>query len=155
MGLTLRRAYRYALFDMFSSTKRPDSNDMAHHNSSNVNSSATLIAHGVRVEGNFVSQGDVVIEGDVDGKVNASGVLTVGTDAKLKAEILANSAIIAGQVDGTISVKQRLELKSTAKITGDISCETILVEAGASLNGKVSVGSSKSEGKSATKIAAE
>jgi cytoskeletal protein CcmA (bactofilin family) len=67
---------------MFSSTKRSDVNDMGHQNSQG---SATIIAHGVRVEGNFVSQGDVTVEGDVEGKVSASGVLTVGSDAKLKA----------------------------------------------------------------------
>ena len=111
---------------------------------------STIIARGVRVEGNFASQGDVVIEGEVSGQVSTSAVLSVGTEAKLKAEVAAEEAVIAGQVDGTITVKKRLELKSTAKITGDITCDTIVVEAGATVQGKMMVGASKAETKSAT-----
>lgn len=114
---------------------------------------STIIAHGVRVEGNFSSKGDVIIEGEVSGQVSTSSVLSIGAEAKLKAEVTAEEAVIAGHVDGTVSVKKRLELKSTAKITGDINCETIVVEAGASLHGKVSVGVQKTEKSAPVKIA--
>ncbi len=101
---------------------------------------ATVIARGVRVEGDFTAQGDVTIEGDVNGKVVAQGTLNIGTEAKLKAEVAADDAIIAGTVEGTVTVKKRLELKSTARILGDISCETAMVEAGAVLQGTVAIG---------------
>lgn len=130
---------------MFSSPKRPESAEVAFSSNQSRGGGSTIIAHGVRVEGNFSSQGDVVIEGEVNGQVTTTSVLSVGTDAKLKAEVTAEEAVIAGLVDGTVTVKKRLELKSTAKILGDISCETIMVEAGATLHGKVSVGAQKSE----------
>lgn len=121
---------------------------------------STVIARGVRVEGDFKSQGDVVIEGEVNGQIETSAVLTVGPDAKLKAEVVAEEATIAGQIDGSVTVKKRLELRSTAKIAGDITCETIMVEAGAALNGRVSVGAKRAESKpepkpASSKIAAE
>lgn len=103
-------------------------------------SAATLIARGVRVEGEFVSQGDVVIEGEVSGTLSCSGTLTVGVEAKIKADVKANDVVIAGIVDGNITAARKLELKSGGKITGDVTCEVIMVEAGASLNGKVSSG---------------
>jgi cytoskeletal protein CcmA (bactofilin family) len=139
---------------MFTSSKRSESETNGPQSVSQANSGSTLVAKGVRVEGSFVSQGDVVIEGEVDGKVITSGVLFVGNEAKLKAEVSADEAVIAGQIDGTIVIKKRLELKATAKILGDISCETILVEAGASMNGKITVGSQKAETKASVKIAA-
>ena len=124
---------------MFTPTKRPDQTDIPAP-SMRGSAGSTIIARGVRVEGDFSSQGDVIIEGEVSGHVTTTAVLTVGAEAKLKAEVSADEASIAGQIDGTITVKKRLEVKATAKITGDITCETIVVEAGAALNGKVSVG---------------
>ncbi len=103
-------------------------------------SDATVIARGVRVEGDFVSQGEVVIEGEVNGHVSTTGTLTIGSEAKLKADVQATEAIVAGTIQGNVTVKARLELKATANITGDVVCETAVIEAGACLNGKVSIG---------------
>lgn len=122
---------------MFSS-KRSDSYGTASYEGSS--STATVIARGVRVEGEFASQGDVLIEGEVHGHVSTSGMLTVGPEARLKADVTAQEAVVAGTVEGNLSVKNRLELKSTAKVMGDVACETAVVEAGAVLNGKTSIG---------------
>jgi len=130
--------------NMFPSLKRSEVSEagaaLTSRNSTS-GAASTLIARGVKVEGDFVSQGNVVIEGDVNGHVTAAAMLSIGAEAKLKAEISADEAIIAGQVEGTVTIKKRLELKATAKVTGDIVCETIVVEAGAVMNGKVVVGS--------------
>ena len=101
---------------------------------------STVIARGVRLDGDFVSQGDVLIDGEVQGTVKTGGLLTVGPEASLKAEVDAVEAVIAGRVEGNIKIAKRLQLKSTSKLTGDITCETLSIEAGASVNGKVSCG---------------
>lgn len=127
---------------MFSSNRRPDRPEYEPVSAPSTNG-ATVIARGVKVEGDFVSQGDVIIEGEVNGHVSTSGLLTVGTEAKLKAEVAADDAVIAGLVEGTVTVKKRLELKSTAKVVGDVICETASVEAGAVLHGKCTIGQGK------------
>lgn len=101
----------------------------------------TVIANGVRVEGDFSSQGDVVIEGEVHGNVTISGTLTIGSQARLKADVSAEQATIAGTVDGNLIVGSHVDVKATAKINGDLTCETIAVESGATLNGKMLIGS--------------
>ncbi len=40
-------------------------------------SGETIIAQGVRLEGDFVSQGDVIIEGEINGNLSTSGDLRV------------------------------------------------------------------------------
>lgn len=102
---------------------------------------STVIAHGVRVEGDFSSEGDVVIEGEVHGNVKVAGMLTVGPQARLKADVSSEQAMIAGIVDGNLNVGGHLDLKATAKLSGDLVCETVTIESGATLNGKVVVGS--------------
>ena len=102
--------------------------------------SATLIARGVRVEGEFNSQGDVVIEGEVSGNLSCSGALTVGVEAKIKADVKANDVIVGGIIEGNIIAARKLELKSGSRVTGDVTCEVIVIETGSSLNGKVTSG---------------
>jgi len=128
---------------MFSSSKRPEMPENKNFMQNGVNSGMTVIAKGVKVEGDFDSQGDVMIEGQVNGHVSTNGLLTVGGEAKLKADVSAANAVIAGDLEGTVNVTGRLELKATAKIQGDVTCETAIVEAGAALNGKFMVGQVK------------
>lgn len=122
---------------MFSS-KQPDKRDQSETYAGNTN--VTVIARGVRLQGDFTSQGDVLIDGTVEGRVTTTAQLTVGPEAKLKADLSANDAVIAGVIEGALIVKRRLELKTSASVIGDITCETAAIEAGAVLNGKVMIG---------------
>lgn len=102
--------------------------------------SPTIIARGVRVEGDFSSQGDVVIEGDVQGQLSASGSLMIGSESHIQADIRAGEAVIAGHIEGNLHIEKRLVLKATAHITGDVSAQTVSIEEGATVSGKFSIG---------------
>jgi len=115
------------------------------HSPSSKNPPATVIAGGVRLEGEFKSQGDVQIEGEVVGTLETNATLSVGTDAKVKAGVKAENAVVAGQIIGNVTVARRLELKSTAKIVGEITCATIVVEAGAAIEGNLKCGAGKEQ----------
>lgn len=106
----------------------------------NSTSAQTVIARGVRVEGDFKSQGNVTIEGELVGSLTCGGHLTIGTEASIQASVTAEEATISGHVQGNIRVTKRLELKSTARIKGDITTEAVAVESGASLEGMFAVG---------------
>ena len=106
---------------------------------SNQNAGETIIAQGVRVEGDFHSQGDVVIEGEVAGSVETKSALTVGETAKIHADVKAKSAVVAGEVVGNIFADEMLELLSTSHVKGDIVTARISVAAGARVNGRVSM----------------
>ena len=119
-------------------------------------STATVIARGVRLQGDFTSQGDVLIDGTVEGHVTTTAQLTVGPEAKLKADVTANDAVVSGSIEGTLTVKRRLELKASASVIGDVTCEMAAIEAGAVVNGNVSIGAkSAPKAAAATKAAVE
>jgi cytoskeletal protein CcmA (bactofilin family) len=103
----------------------------------------TIIAQGVRVEGDFRSQGDVVIDGEVSGSVETQSSLRVGETAKIHADVKAANAVIAGEVQGNIFVQDTLELLSTSDVKGDIVTTVISVAAGAQLNGRISMDQGK------------
>ena len=103
------------------------------------NGEETVIAHGVRVEGEFVSEGNVVIEGDVQGVIRASGDLRVGEAAHIAADVTAGNAVVAGEIRGNIQVSGRLELLASSKIIGDVAAEVLSVAPGAQVNGRVTM----------------
>ena len=99
----------------------------------------TIIAHGVRVEGDFASQGNVVIEGDVQGTITTAGDLRVGEEAKITADVIAANAVVAGEIRGNVQISGKLELLATSKVIGDIVTDVLTIAAGAQMNGKVTM----------------
>jgi cytoskeletal protein CcmA (bactofilin family) len=99
----------------------------------------TIVGPSVNVEGDFASDGNIIVKGTVTGSVNTTRNLLVETGAKIVANVKAGSATIAGEVRGNMKIKEYVELASTARIVGDIEAKTIVMEAGALLLGKVSM----------------
>lgn len=99
----------------------------------------TIIARGVKVEGDFVSDGNVTIEGEVIGSVKAAGHLEVGTEARIKADVSAGSAVVAGEISGNLIVSGKLELLDSSCLNGDITVAILSVAPGAKINGSISM----------------
>ena len=97
----------------------------------------TVIAAGVKVEGDFTSEGNILIEGEVKGNIRTTLDLQVGERAKITADISAGTARIAGEIRGNVTVRDRLELTQSSRVFGDIHAKVVIVEAGAVLNGHV------------------
>lgn len=103
----------------------------------------TIIGPSVQVEGNFVANGDIVIEGSVSGSIKTAQNLRIGENARIFASVAAANAVIAGEVQGNVKIQESLELTQNAKIFGDIRAKVISVAAGASIHGKCLVGVDK------------
>ncbi len=97
----------------------------------------TVVGPSVNVEGDFSSEGNIIVKGTVTGSVHTSKILSVEAGAKIIANVRAGSALIAGEVRGNMKVKESLELASTARILGDIEVKVLSVEPGAVIFGKI------------------
>ncbi len=100
----------------------------------------TVIAPSVRVEGDFVSEGNVRIEGMVTGSIATERDLIVGENAKIKADVQARNATLAGELHGNLRVFDRLELSATAHVYGDIQAKVLSVAPGAIMRGQLVIG---------------
>ncbi|MDO8499763.1 MAG: polymer-forming cytoskeletal protein [bacterium] len=110
----------------------------------------TVVGPSVNVEGDFASEGNIIVKGTVSGSVHTSRHLLVEPGAKIMANVRAGSAHIAGDVKGNIKIKESLELSATARVIGDIEAKILAVEPGALIYGKISMpGLESSEGRSA------
>ena len=103
----------------------------------------TIIGPSVKVEGDFTSQGNIIIEGEVKGNIKTKENLKVGQNSKIEANINVNNALISGEIRGNVKVKDKLQLTSTAKIFGDVEAKVLSVSEGAVLNGKCIMGGSE------------
>ena len=105
----------------------------------------TVVGPSVNVEGDFASEGNILVKGTVSGSVKTSRLLTVEPGAKILANVRAAEAMIAGSIKGNVRVGDRLELTETAQIYGDITCKVLVVAAGAMIHGKVTMKGAKVE----------
>lgn len=76
------------------------------------------------------------INGKFEGSLTTKGVLIIGANADIKANICGEDVTIAGMVKGNIMATESLTLSSTAKVLGDIEAPLITIEKGAAFNGK-------------------
>jgi cytoskeletal protein CcmA (bactofilin family) len=93
----------------------------------------TIIGADFRVKGDISCEGDIQLEGRVDGNIK-SVRLTVGETGVVQGDVNAEGVRVQGKIVGTIKAKI-VELAGTAHVTGDILHESLAVENGAFLNG--------------------
>ncbi len=89
----------------------------------------------VTVTGNIGGQGNLHIDGRVDGDVKCASLI-IGNAGQVNGNIAADDAKIAGAVTGTVSAKV-LTIEASARIMGDLSYDSVSVETGAQVEGRV------------------
>jgi len=101
----------------------------------------TIIGSSIKIEGNFIGQGNIIVEGEVKGNLKTSQNVEAGEGSKVIADIEATNALISGEVHGSLKISERLELTNTAKIIGDIEASVLVVASGASIDGHCQISS--------------
>src|SRR5476651_1417473 len=93
----------------------------------------SIISADLIVTGTLVSNGDIQIDGVVEGDVRSVG-LVIGEKAEIHGEILAEDITVRGRVIGRIRAR-KVQLAATSHVEGDILHEAFAVEAGAFFEG--------------------
>ncbi|MFA6514109.1 MAG: polymer-forming cytoskeletal protein [Patescibacteria group bacterium] len=97
----------------------------------------TIIGASIKVKGNFHGQGNIVIEGTLEGSLKTDANIFIGEKARVTANIEAKDLIVNGEIKGSIKVKSYLSLGGTAKINGDVQYGELSIERGAIINGQL------------------
>lgn len=96
----------------------------------------SVINAGLTVKGDLESDGEINIEGKVEGDTRAKTVV-VGKGATVKGSLFGESITVAGTVDGKVEAT-KVTIQNTARVTGDIVHKTVQIDAGAYVDGRVS-----------------
>lgn len=96
----------------------------------------TILGRGCVVNGDFMAEESVRIDGDVIGNVKVTGALVVGSGGRIHGNVEAREATIGGEVVGNVQAPEKVELTATAKIIGDITTNVIVIDEHAVFHGK-------------------
>ena len=104
----------------------------------------TVIGKGVYLEAARLSGNESVrIDGIYKGIIDIDGSLVLGDSGSITGDIRANYFLVAGEVAGNINCGSQLHFASTAKIFGDVQTASLIVDEGAQVSGKYTVGEEK------------
>ncbi len=95
------------------------------------------IAEGTRISGQVSGSTELVIEGEIEGKIDVDSRVVIGGSGTVRGEIKARSVLAAGKVFGNVRGHERVEVGASGSLEGDISAPRVTIAEGAFFKGKV------------------
>jgi len=96
------------------------------------------IGIGTLLEGQLEGQGNFLVEGEVAGDGNVDGVLVLAAGAYWVGDVTADYVSVAGKIDGNVTARSKLDLTPTAVVTGNLTSPVIAIAEGAVYEGTIS-----------------
>ncbi|MAR79592.1 MAG: hypothetical protein CMM18_05130 [Rhodospirillaceae bacterium] len=93
----------------------------------------SIVSVNLNVKGDLKSEGEIQIDGTVDGNVTALSI-TIGENGSVNGEIISGKILIRGKVKGEIH-SQEVQLSKSAHVIGDIHHDSLGIESGAYVEG--------------------
>jgi cytoskeletal protein CcmA (bactofilin family) len=96
------------------------------------------IGKSVIIKGELSGSEDLTIEGQVDGKIELrENVLTIGPNARIKAQVFAKSVIVLGKVNGNVTATEKMDIREHGSVEGDIVAPRVAIADGAYFRGSI------------------
>jgi len=94
----------------------------------------SVIGKDMRIIGDVISDGEVRIEGRLEGDINCKNV-TVAEDAEIRGNVDAEELTLRGALVGSVRARV-VRLMASSLMMGDVAHEVLKVEAGAKVEGR-------------------
>jgi cytoskeletal protein CcmA (bactofilin family) len=96
------------------------------------------IGTSVVIKGELSGSEDLTIEGQVDGKIELrQNILTIGPNAKIKAQVFAKAVIIQGEVHGNVTATEKVDIRDGGSVDGDLAAPRVAIADGAHFRGSI------------------
>jgi len=96
------------------------------------------IGKSVIIKGELSGSEDLTIEGQVDGKIELrQNILTIGPNAKIKAQVFAKAVVIQGEVHGNVTATEKVDIRDAGSVDGDLSAPRVAIADGAHFRGSI------------------
>lgn len=96
-----------------------------------------VVGQGTRIRGRISGEGDLRIEGSIEGGVALQGGLFVTESGAIEADVQASSLVLEGTIDGDVSVSEGIAIRASGRVSGVIRAAGVLVEEGAAVSGRI------------------
>lgn len=97
-------------------------------------SNQNIVAKGTKIMGDLTSEGDIRIDGIVEGNIKTPGKVVVGKSGLIKGTLNGTDAHFEGKFSGKLNLSGTLNLKSSAHVEGEVVLGKLSVEPGATFN---------------------
>lgn len=97
-----------------------------------------VIGPGITMSGEIEACDHLIVEGTVEAALKGASVLDVAETGVFYGTVEIDEATIAGRFEGDLIVNGRLTVRATGSVTGTLVYKEFAVEAGATIDGKVS-----------------
>jgi cytoskeletal protein CcmA (bactofilin family) len=96
------------------------------------------IGAGARVRGRIHGDGDLLVEGQVEGNVALRGDLTIAEGATVSSdEVEAHAVTVAGSLEAELSATGAVHLTATARVRGNLRGSAVVIDDGARFAGRL------------------
>jgi cytoskeletal protein CcmA (bactofilin family) len=96
------------------------------------------IGSGTRIRGRIQGDGDLLVEGQVEGSVTIRGALTIAEGASVTSEALeAQTVTVAGTLEGDVTASGPVRLSAGARVRGNLTGSAVSIEDGARFSGRL------------------
>ena len=101
---------------------------------------SATIGKSVVIKGQIFSREDLVIDGEVEGSVEAiEHRVVVGPNGKVNAGVKAREIMVQGSIKGDVEAGDKIDIRREAKLVGNIRTQRIVIEDGAYFKGSVDI----------------
>jgi cytoskeletal protein CcmA (bactofilin family) len=97
----------------------------------------TTIGPGITLKGELRGSGTLVMLGHFEGDITLDGVVHVGPEARVEANVSAQAIVIAGVVRGNLSADTRVEILPTGSLTGTVKSGSFSAADGATVKSEL------------------
>lgn len=97
----------------------------------------------LRFKGELSADEDLVIHGQVDGSIGQTPRITIGPQARIRANVHAQRIVVEGTVDGDLQAETSVVVRESATVNGNIDAPSVSLLEGAKFNGSVKMGAAR------------
>lgn len=108
---------------------------------------SSSIGPGSFVRGSIRGEGDLEVEGRVEGSIEIDGELVIAESALIKSDVHGRSVVVRGAVAGNVSATESIVLEAGARVVGDLSAPRIGIRPGGLVKGHISTSAPHAEPK--------
>ncbi len=97
-----------------------------------------VLGRSLRIKGELSGADDVLIDGQVRGKINFSRQkVIIGKIGRVDADLLGRIVTIEGQLKGDVVAEEKIVVRKSAVVCGNLTAPRMVLEDGASFHGNI------------------
>jgi cytoskeletal protein CcmA (bactofilin family) len=96
-----------------------------------------VLGNGLAVRGRVHGEGDLRIEGSIEGDVRVAGHLELAGQGSVTGRVEASAITVAGDLEGDVHTEGAVHIAAGGSLRGDVAAAELSLDEGGRFNGRV------------------